>query len=481
MFLTPQAHEERAPDDDFWYQSLGTSTASGARVSEESAMRTSAVYACVRVLSESVAQLPLHVYERTTGGKERAETHALSALLSRQPNSRQTSFEFREMMQGHLSLRGNAYALKDMNGAGRIRSLEPIHPDYVKPELKSNGTIVYKVKEHETSARAGSETIYTQSQIMHLRGLSSDGYVGLSPVQQARESIGMAISAEEFGARFFQNDAKSGVIIEHPTHFKDENALSRFKRQFTSARTGANRHKTVVLEDGMTAKEIGLTNKDSQFIEARKFQVSDIARIFRIPPHLIGDLDKATFGNIEHQGLEFVIHTIGPWLVRWEQAISRDLIRDPDKYFVEHLVDALLRGDIQSRYTAYGVGITNGFLTRNEVRKKENMNPIDGLDDPLTPMNMAKESERIAKFEESELRAAFNANKIGAFHKRAREIYSVLSKEIQETLGLSDTAAMTYCEVGRSILKDSSDIEATLDGWAEKRGADLENFLRLYE
>lgn len=491
MFLTGKfgaAARGRDPGDDFWYSEVGLSTTAGVPVTEDNAMRTSAVFACVRVLAESVAQLPLILYERSGKGKERASTHPLYPIMRRSPNDQQTSYEFREMMQGHLALRGNAYALIEWTGSGRVGALVPQHPDRVEVEALPSGRIRYRVKTPETVTSAQQVRNYTSDEVFHLRGLSSDGVMGLSPITMARESVGMALAAEDYGARFFKNDARPRGVIQHPSHFKDQEAAKRFKKGWQKAHGGANRHKTAVLEDGMTYANIGMSNEDAQFIDVRKYQVNDLARIFRVPPHMIGDLERATFTNIEHQGLEFVIHTLGPWLVRWEQAIGRDLIRRPDQYFVEHLVDGLLRGDIETRYKAYAVAVTNGWLTRNEVRRMENMNPLDGLDEPLTPMNMQQgrratdnqAAERIAQREESELRAAFDPDHVGRFLSATREIYSGLSAEIQEAFDLSETAAMSYCETGRAAIKTSSDIARTLDGLAESRAVELENLVRTH-
>jgi len=480
---------KRGDTDDFWYSNLGIKTASGARVTADRAMRTSAVFACVRVLAESIGQLPLHMYERVADGKRAVPNHLLEEVLAF-PNAWMAGGEFRELMQGHASLRGNAFALIELGPRGLVSDLWPQHPDSAEVDVLEGRRLRYTFKEPETVARAAQKYRYSQEEVFHLRGLSADGVLGLSPIAMMRESVGIALAAEEYGARFFQNDATGGLVIEHPGSFKDVEAIKRFKAGWQEQRTGVNRHKTAVLEGGAKVSQIGLTNKDSQFLESRKFQIADVARAFRVPLHMINELDRATNNNIEHQSLEFVVHTLGPWLVKWEQAISRQLIGDRRRYFAEFLVDGLLRGDVKSRYEAYSTGINTGFLTRNEVRRKENYNPLDGLDEPLRPLNMTPEGQsedvsretaiRLVSEELSELRAAYSPDRIDAFIKATREIYSIHAKKLQESLGLSQLASMTYCEVGRQQIKESQDIPALLDNWEKTRAAELALFSRSF-
>lgn len=364
----------------------GGESKSGQSVTPETAMQCAAVQASVRVLAESVAQLPLILYKRTKdGGKERATDHPLYARLGAKPNGWQTSFEYREAQQVNLALRGNAYAYINRAG-GQVRELIPLHPNRVTVEQLDDFRVQYRV-------RTGSvENVIPQTEIHHLRGLSTNGLVGLSPIAMAREAIGLSLATEEHGARLFQNGARPGGIITRP---KDagkwsEDAAKRFLASFREAYSGDGLGKTALMEDGMSFTVVGMTSEDAQFLETRKYQRSEIAAIFRVPPHMIGDLERATFSNIEQQSLEFVMHSLMPWLRRWEQAISRDLLteRERETYFAEFLVDGLLRGDIASRYAAYAVAITNGFMNRNEVRLRENLNPEPGLDVFLSPLNM---------------------------------------------------------------------------------------------
>jgi HK97 family phage portal protein len=358
------------------------------RVSADNALRVAAVYASVRILAETMASLPLVVYQRRVdGGKDKVTDHWLYRLMAKRPNRFQNPFEWREMLQGHLALRGNAYNQIITNPRGEIIELMPIHPDRVKIELLPSGEYRYRVTD-----RAGTEVIMPRGDVWHLRGLSSDGLMGMSPIELARENLGMALAAQDYGARFFANDAKpTGGWIEFPGTFKDNEAKKVFRESYQQAQSGANRGKVLVLENGMKFHEVGVTNKDAQFLELRKFQITDIARLFRVPPHMIADLERATFSNIEQQSLEFVMHTMTPWAERWEASIESELLLAGDDIEIEFDFANLMRGDAASRSSYYQSGIQNGWLTRNEARIAENLNPIDGLDQPLRPLNMVEE------------------------------------------------------------------------------------------
>jgi len=382
--------EDRSPWGDFWFEPVSVRSSTGMRVSPDAALRLSAVYACVRILSETLASLPLVLYRpRADGGKDRVTNHWLHTLLCRRPNRYQNPFEWREMLQGHLALRGNAFNQIVSNPRGEIVELVPIHPDRVRIEVLRSGEYRYRITD-----RFGEETVLPRGQVWHLRGLSSDGVIGMSPIELARESLGMALAAQDYGARFFANDAKpTGGWIEFPGSFKDAEAKRVFRESYQAAQSGANRGKVLVLENGMKFHEVGVTNKDAQFLELRKFQITDIARLFRVPPHMIADLDRATFSNIEQQSLEFVMHTMTPWAERWEASIESELLLDGDELEVEFDFANLMRGDAASRSAYYQSGIQNGWLTRNEARVAENLNPLDGLDEPLRPLNMVEEDD----------------------------------------------------------------------------------------
>lgn len=381
---------DRSPWGDFWFSSLGGRTASGLRVDAQQAMRLSAVYSCVRVLAESMAVLPMGLYRpKVGGGRARVTDHWLYRLLAKQPNRFQSPFEFREMLQAHLVLRGNAFCELVEDGAGGIAELLPVHPDAVKVELLDNGSWRYRITQ-----RAGGPRVLRRDQVWHLRGLSGDGIVGLNPVELQGETIGAGLAAAAYASRYFANDAKpAGGWIEFPGKFADAAARQNFRESWQAAQGGANRGKVAVLEQGMKYHEVGINNRDSQFLESRQYTVSDIARIFRVPPHLIGDLSRATFSNIEHQSLEFVTHTMTPWAERWESSIECQLLGADSDLDVEFDFSVLLRGDAAGRSAYYHNGILDGWLTRNEARAREGLDPIEGLDEPLRPLNMVEESE----------------------------------------------------------------------------------------
>lgn len=363
---------------------------SGQRVNPETAMRCAAVYACIRVLSESIAQLPLLLYRRTMEGtrelKERATDHPLYWTLHNQPNPWQTAFEFRELLMANVLLRGNGYAYINRAG-GRIIELLPLHPDRVQVRQGRDFSVSYTV------LRDGQEPLQVpQKDMFHLRGLGSDGVTGVSVISYGREAIGLTMAAEEHGAKLFANAARPSGVLQRPKEAPalSETAAKRLVDSFTAAYGSQNALRTALLEEGTTFTPVTIANDDMQFLQTRKFQRSEIAALFRVPPHMIADLERSTFSNIEQQGTDFVVFACGPWIVRWEQAIVRDLIgeRQQGNLFAEFLVDGFLRGDIQSRYGAYNQAVNGGWMSRNEVRIKENLNPVDGLDTFLVPLAM---------------------------------------------------------------------------------------------
>ena len=368
---------------------LGNDTYTGKSVSPNGALKNTAVYACVRVLSESIAGLPLHIYARRNGQKQRANDFYLYSILHDAPNPVMTSFEFREALQTHLLLWGNAYCEIEADGRGRVTALWPLRPDKMEKVEHVGSELFYRYR-----LPNGATKDFRQEQIWHLRGMSGDGIHGYSPIQLARQAVALSNAAEEFGGRFFGNDARPGGALSTDGVLDDE-SYERIKRSWAATHQGvSNSHRVAILEQGLSWEQIGMPLSDAQFLETRKFQISDIARIYRVPPHMIGDLERATFSNIEHQSLEFVMHSLRPWLVRWEQSIKQKLMLKKERkvYFAEFSVDGLLRGDTKSRYEAYGSGILNGWITRNEVRALENLNPLTGLDEPLTPLNMTTDT-----------------------------------------------------------------------------------------
>lgn len=374
-----------SPELETFLRGDGMSTDSGALVSPESAMRHAAVYACVNVLSEDVAKLPLIVYRRDGKTKERAPDHWLYPLLHDSPNPWQTSMEFREMMQAHVELRGNAFALKTVV-RGEVRELLPIVPTRVTVKQLRNYALEYTITMPD-----GSQWPVPTDRMFHLRGLSLDGVMGVSRIAYQREVIGLGLQLVKHGARLFKSGALLGGVIEHP-NVMSEPAAKRLKESFEEkyAQGAETAHAIILLEEGTKFNKAGMSAEDAQFIESRKLSRSEIAGIFRVPPHKIGDLERATFSNIEHQGIEYVTDSLLPRLRRWEGCITKNLIPAADRraYFAEHLVDGLLRGDYAARTSGYQSAIINGWMSRNEVRALENMNPADGLDEFLEPLNM---------------------------------------------------------------------------------------------
>jgi HK97 family phage portal protein len=370
---------------DFWSGNVGPSpSGTGLYVSPENAIEVSTVYACLKVIAETLAMLPLIVYHRTSDtAKERATDQALYRLLKDQPNAWQTAFEFKETMQAWALLYGIAIAIKQFDFTGELVGLKPIHPSWITPEQLDTGRLRFRVR-----SQTGPDQIYTQDEVFCIRGLSLDTITGLRLSRIAREAIGIARAMEMFSAKFFANDATVGMVLEHPGTLSDL-AHTRLSNSFSENFGGVRKaHRPKVLEEGMKLTRLSNNAKEAQLTEARQAQVIEICRFFRIPPHKIAHLLQATFSNIEHQAIEFVTDTMMPWGARWEQAVTRDLIVEPDQYVAEFLWLSLLRGDVASRYAAYAVGRQWGWLSINDVRQYENLNPIEGGDGYLEPLNM---------------------------------------------------------------------------------------------
>lgn len=363
----------------------GEPAASGVTVNEQTALTYSAVYAAIRVLAETVASLPLHVYRQDGRSKVRATDHPLYDVLHSRPNPVMTSFELRETMMGHLLTGGNAYAEVVRDRAGRVIELWPLRWDRMRIVVGADGrTLHYMYRDSR-----GQEMEIPE--VLHIRGLSGDGVVGYSPIRLAREAIGLGLATEKFGASYFGNGAQPGGVLKTPNALS-EKARQNLRESWEATHRGPSRaHRVAILEEGLEWQQIGIPPEDSQFLETRRFQVSEIARIFRIPPHLLGDLERATFSNIEQQSIEFVVHSVRPWLVRWEQAIEQRLMTEEERragFYVRFNVDGLLRGDIKSRYEAYAIARQWGWYSANDIREKEDEDPIEGGDEYLVPLNM---------------------------------------------------------------------------------------------
>ena len=354
-------------------------TTSGKTVTERSAMQMTAVYSCVRILAEAVAGLPLHLYRyNDDGGKEKAIDHPLYRLLHDEPNPEMSSFVFRETLMTHLLLWGNAYAQVIRNGKNEVVALYPLMPNKMSVDRDNSGQLYYSYYRGTDEAIRDKEhtVILKPTDVLHIPGLGFDGLVGYSPIAMAKNAIGMAIACEEFGARFFANGAAPSGVLEHPGTIRDPSRLREtWQSQFGGA---SNSGKVAILEEGMKYTPISISPEQAQFLETRKFQINEIARIFRVPPHMVGDLEKSSFSNIEQQSMEFVKYTLDPWVIRWEQSLQRALLSfsEKEKYFFKFNLEGLLRGDYQSRMNGYAIGRQNGWMSANDIRELENLDRI---------------------------------------------------------------------------------------------------------
>ena len=377
LFRSRDKPQNRTAGSSYTFYMGGTT--SGKAVTERSAMQMTAVYSCVRILAEAVAGLPLHVYRyNENGGKEKALDHPLYHLLHDEPNPEMSSFVFRETLMTHLLLWGNAYAQIIRNGKGEVIALYPLMPNRMSVDRDSKGKLYYRytTTSDDAPTMEGTTVILSPSDVLHIPGLGFDGLVGYSPIAMAKNAIGMAIACEEFGARFFANGAAPSGVLEHPGTIRDPSRLREtWQSQFGGS---ANTGKVAILEEGMKYTPISISPEQAQFLETRKFQINEIARIFRIPPHMVGDLEKSSFSNIEQQSLEFVKYTLDPWLIRWEQSIFRALFSSEEKkeYFVKFNVEGLLRGDYATRMNGYATARQNGWMSANDIRELENLDRI---------------------------------------------------------------------------------------------------------
>lgn len=369
----------------------GGTTASGKRVSTEGALQQVTVFACVRLIAESVGMLPLILYRRLEPrGKERATDHPLYGILHDLPNPELTAIELAENLTGHVALWGNAYCEIEYDNAGRRRALWPLRPDRMSVEVdpETNERVyVYQFPD-------GGMVTLPRYRVWHIRGWGTDAWTGKSPISLARESIALGMATEEYGARFFGNDSRPGGVLKHPTRLSPE-AAKKLSQSWNAAHSGlTNAHRVAVLEEGVEWQQIGVPPEDSQFIETRKFQETQICQVYRVPPHMVGITERSTsWGTgIEQQGIGFVTFTLMPYLLRFSQSVHRDLLSAAERrqYFAEHLTAALERGDIKTRYAAYNTGRNGGWLSINDIRESENLNPVEGGDVYLQPLNMTE-------------------------------------------------------------------------------------------
>jgi len=353
-----------------WFH-VGRSWA-GKSVTERTALQQTAVYACVRIIAETIASLPLHFYKYTDEGKEKDYTHPLYRILHDEPNPEMTAFVFRETLVSHLLLWGNAYAQIIRNGKGEILSLYPLLPNGMTVERSDlTDEIFYTYMDTK-----GRMFRLAPSEVLHIPGLGFDGLIGYSPIAMTKNAIGLSIAAEEYGSKFFANSANPSGVLEHPGVLKDP---KKIRDSWNEVYGGtSNSHRVAVLEEGLTFKSISIPPNDAQFIETRKFQINEICRIFRVPPHMVADLEKSSFSNIEQQSLDFIVNTIRPWLIRIEQSIGQKLLLpdEKSKFFAKFNVNGILRGDFSSRMNGYAIARQNGWMSADEIRELEDMNKL---------------------------------------------------------------------------------------------------------
>ncbi len=484
--ITPSATAN--PWDDRWWNVGSLATAAGVAVDAESAQKLSTVWRCVRLLSETVAGLPLVMFENRTNGEERrrAMNHPLYGVLHDRPNNQQSAFEFWELMMGFVILRGNAYAIIQPGPRGPVDQLMPVHPDRVRVEPLDNGRLRYQVRQAD-----GTNKPYNDEDMFHLRGPSADGITGMSVIEYAKESFGMGLAGEKYGARFFRNDSKPSGVLSTDKKLSP-GAKERLKSDWQTMHGGGNQHQVAVLEEGLNWQAVAITPEEAQFLQTREFQAEDVCRWFGVPPHMVGLTSKTTSwgSGIEQMSIGFVTYTLMPWLIRIQQAISRDLIIATNRYFAEFIVAGLLRGDTLTRYQAYQTGITNGFITRNEARRLENMNPLPGLDKPLTPLNMGAAGENAAvgghyRLLAEESAARLVRKEIAAVAKLNERIpeqsdewkaavtafYDDHAALVCQTMRIALGIALLYCEEQKRELFSNSAVERL--GWETRRVADL--------
>lgn len=500
--LRPQPRADASINDESaWttWSSVGGTAASGIYVDPLRALQNSAVWACTRLIAESIAMMPLIVYRRLPGGaKERATGHPLYSLLHDQPNQLQTAFVFKRTAMVQALLYGNAYARIVAGPRGPVDQLEPIHADRCRAEPLKGGGFRYLVRGDD-----GIERPVNREDVFHLPGLSVDGISGLSLVQYARESIGVGLAAEGYSARFFSQGARPGGVLKYPGRLSKETA-KRVRESWIAQHAGqGNWHAPAVLEDGLDWQMTGINNEDAQLIALLDWSTADVARFFNVPLHMVQLMTKSTSwgSGIEEMGIEFVMYTLLPWVTNWEQLIKKDLILAPETYFAEFLLESVMRAKLLDRYNAYAIGRQQGWLSRNDVRRLENMNPIPGGDDYLTPLNMEKldttgageasggaaqpaptghyylllyeAAARVIRKEVAAMRKAARrcAGDPAAWQAAVDEFYADHTDFVRSTMGMTKMAAELYVAAQREALLARG--AAVIEDWESRRVGEL--------
>lgn len=481
----------RNPDDERWWGGTQTTAISGVTVNADIALTLSTVWACTMLLAETIASLPLFIYQVDTNNntRERARNHPLYDVVHSQPNQWQTASEFRQMMTTHMLLRGNAYARIVPGARGAVDQLLPIHPDLVTVERLPNGRLRYSVTQEDGQPPKR----YNQEDIFHVRGPSQDGITGMSVIDYSRNSLGLGLATHNYGSKFFRNDSRPGGVLRMDGRVSKD-AAERLKASWESAHSGGNNHRVAILEEGLQWQAIGIAPDEAQFLGTIEANAEDVCRWFRVPPHMVGLTSKQTsWGTgIEEQTIGFLTFTLMPWLTRWKEAISRDLILAPQIYFAEFVVEGLLRGNIEGRYNAYATGRQWGWLSVNDIRRLENMNPVDNGDVYLQPLNMSEagvpvDTPSAAAFDAPHYRllAEENAGRVvrkeiavmtkaaarftnyDEFAEFAALFYGDHAAYVAQTMRISLDAATAYCELNRSELIEYG--VAAMDDWQPRR------------
>jgi HK97 family phage portal protein len=412
--------EQRAINNSHLWEDITTGTSSsGELVNESTAMRVSAVYACVRVIAESVASLSVDVYAKDSDGSRDKVNSELANLLKVQPNDDMSAYSFLEAQTAAAVLTGNSYTQIVRAVNGKVKALRPLSVKNVQVRQEESTGRIYFLYQNVR---------FEQDEIIHIMGPTKDGLLGMNPIELAREAMGLSLSAEKHGASYFDNAFSPGGTLSFPQPISAD-AKRRISEALKKNFSGANAGKVAIFDNGAKFDPVSLSNQDAQFLETRKFQVSEIARMFRVPPHMIGDLERATFSNVEQQGIDFVVYTLRPWLRRWEDELNRKLLKGSGR-FIEFNVSSLLRGDTASRFSAYAVGRQNGWLSANDIRALENMNPIEGGDIYLTPMNMTP-SDKVEDLVDSQIDSTSDDGSTKDSQDVARAFHNAMSTALE--------------------------------------------------
>lgn len=484
----------------------GNRTLSGVHVGERNAVQVSTVFRCIYAIATTIGSLPIFVHQREKRGKKRLSDHPITYLLHDQPNSESTAMTLRETLVAHAVSWGNGYAEIQRNGIGRPVALWLLETSRTSVRRRrSDGAIQYVYKNDD-----GTESVLSPMDVLHIPGPGFDGMRGYSVLRLARESIGLTMASERFGASFFANGAHHSGVLEMDSTLKDDAAFERLRKSWQDTYSGVeNSHKVAILEQGLKFKQISIPPEDAQFLETRRFQVEDLCRWYGVPPHKAGHLERSTNNNIEHQAIEWVVDTIRPWCIRIEQELNRKLFMGSERasLFAEHIIDGLLRGDFKTRMEGYGLAIRDGHMTRNEAREIENRNPLPGLDEPLLPLNMTTANEpakdpdnqdetkkttpsqdrarallsdaarRVAVKEHEHIKAAIQrlkeSNDAKAFDSWVQGFIPRHAEYVAQTVRISIEAAADYVQRGFERIGNANDVSAALKTWINDRSNEL--------